>query len=76
MLTSIKVSTTARPFLFFLFGFNFVFGLIIRRYLNHHQELMNETGRNLSRRNFMDPNRGGMRNQYLNPFMNIPSIGN
>ena len=64
-------------FIFLLLSFcGWVVDVIVRRYLNHHQEMMNETGRNVGRRNFMDPNRGGMRNQYLNPSMNIPSIGN
>ena len=61
-------------YLFFLLLLSFcgwVVDVIVHRYLNHYQETMNEIGRNVGRRNFMDPNRGGMRNQYLNP-----SIGN
>ena len=65
-------------YLFFLLSFcGWVIGVIVCRYLNHHQEMMNETGRNVGRRNLIDHNRGDRSdNQHLNPSMNIPSIGN
>ena len=49
-------------FIFLLLSFcGWVVDAIIRRYLNHHQEMMNEFGRNVGRRNFMDEDRGQRR---------------